>query len=45
MGELRVKLPGGDWKLIRASQGYVVPPGISFEVEAVGDVAYLCSYS
>jgi len=44
-GLLRAVLPGScrarDYS---PGETFVVPPGSSFDVEAVGDVAYLCLY-
>ena len=43
-GQLRVKLPGHEWKVVRTSEKYVVPRNSSFEVEASSDAAYICYY-
>jgi purine/pyrimidine-nucleoside phosphorylase len=43
-GTLRARLPGEDWKSFRAGEGFVVPKGLAFEVEAQADVAYACRY-
>lgn len=43
-GQLRVKLPGLDWRVVRKGQKYVVPRQSSFCVEADGDAAYICYY-
>ena len=43
-GTLKAKLPGGDWKSHGKGQHFVVPPHVKFEVEAAGDVVYLCYY-
>jgi len=43
-GTLKAKIPGSDWKTFAKSQSFVVPPNVSFEVEATGDVAYVCHY-
>lgn len=43
-GTLRARLPGSDWKSYAAGQGFVVPSGRSFDVEASADVAYICRY-
>ncbi len=43
-GSLKAKLPGGDWQTYLPGQYFVVPPQVKFEVEADGDVAYLCYY-
>lgn len=43
-GTLKAKLPGGDWQSHGKGQFFVVPPNVKFEVEAEGDVAYLCYY-
>ncbi|MDR3673450.1 MAG: pyrimidine/purine nucleoside phosphorylase [Holophaga sp.] len=43
-GAMRVKLPGGEWKALTAGEGFIVPPKVSFEVEAAEDVAYICRY-
>ena len=41
---LKAKLPGGEWESHGKGQFFIVPKGVKFEVEAVGDVAYLCYY-
>jgi uncharacterized protein YaiE (UPF0345 family) len=43
-GTLKAKLPGGEWKSFGQGQFFIVPPQVKFEVEAAGDVAYLCYY-
>ena len=43
-GQLRVKLPGRDWKVVRRGEKYVVPRDSSFEVKTDSDVAYICYY-
>jgi len=43
-GTLKAKLPGGDWKSYQPGQHFVVPPKVKFDVQAAGDVAYLCYY-
>ena len=43
-GTLKAKLPAGDWKSYDPGQFFIVPKGVKFEVETVGDVAYLCHY-
>jgi len=43
-GSMKVRLPGSDWKLFVAGEGFVVASGASFDVEAKADVAYICRY-
>jgi uncharacterized protein YaiE (UPF0345 family) len=43
-GILRVKLPDAEWKVCSRGQEIVVPPNVSFDVEAGADVAYICHY-
>lgn len=43
-GTLKAKLPGGDWQSYGQGQFFIVPKDVKFEVEAPGDVAYLCYY-
>ncbi len=43
-GTLRVRLPHQEWKTFTAGEKYIVPPKSSFEVEADGDVSYVCHY-
>ena len=43
-GQLRVKLPGREWRVVRTGEKYVVPRNSSFDVEALGDAAYICYY-
>jgi len=43
-GELKVKLPGEDWKTVEAGKEFMVPANVSFDVEAARDVSYICYY-
>jgi purine/pyrimidine-nucleoside phosphorylase len=43
-GAMRVKLPAGIWQTIQKGGELVVPPGVSFDIDAEADVAYICSY-
>lgn len=43
-GSLRIRLPGASWMGYTAPETYVVPRGVSFEVEADADVSYLYRY-
>ena len=43
-GQLRVKLPDEDWKVVRKNEQYIVPVNSSFAVETTGEVAYICYY-
>ena len=36
-GQLRVRLPGREWKVVRTGEKYVVPRSSSFDVEAISD--------
>ncbi len=44
VGTLKAKLPGGEWQSYAGGQSFVVPANVRFEVQAAGDVAYLCHY-
>lgn len=44
-GKLRAKLPGStDWGVYHEGEYFVVPAGLSFDVETDTDSAYLCVY-
>jgi purine/pyrimidine-nucleoside phosphorylase len=43
-GTLKAKLPGAGWRSFANGQEIVVPAGVSFDVEAAKDVAYICYY-
>ncbi|HYY94809.1 MAG TPA: pyrimidine/purine nucleoside phosphorylase [Pyrinomonadaceae bacterium] len=43
-GQLRVRLPGREWKVVRTGEKYAVPRSSSFDVEALSDAAYICYY-
>jgi uncharacterized protein YaiE (UPF0345 family) len=43
-GAMNVRLPGGEWKSYIAGERFVVPPKISFDIEAKADVGYICRY-
>ena len=37
-GTLKAKLPEGEWKSYGKGQFFIVPKGVKFEVEAVGEI-------
>ncbi len=43
-GVLKVKLPEKDWEDFERHNQFTVEANQTFEVEAVGDVAYICYY-
>lgn len=43
-GQLRARLPGGEWLDYAAGKGFTVPSGVKFQVEAKADTAYICRY-
>ena len=43
-GQLRVRLPGQEWKVVRTGEKYVVTRSSSFDVEALSDAAYISYY-
>ena len=43
-GQLRVKLPDEEWKVVQKGEDYFVSRGSSFQVEADRDTAYVCYY-
>jgi hypothetical protein len=43
-GELKYKLPEGEWKTCRKGSQFGVLKGVKFEVEAASDAAYICYY-
>jgi uncharacterized protein YaiE (UPF0345 family)/heme-degrading monooxygenase HmoA len=43
-GELRVRLPKQGWQHVGTSESYTVPAGVTFEVEADANAAYLCTF-
>jgi purine/pyrimidine-nucleoside phosphorylase len=43
-GSMKVKVPGGDWRQVPEKGMFIVPPDVSFDVEASADVAYICYY-
>ena len=43
-GTMKVKLPGSDWRNVQKGRELVVQPGVSFEIDARADVAYICYY-
>jgi uncharacterized protein YaiE (UPF0345 family) len=43
-GTLRARLPGEDWKEFARGGEILVPAGVSFDVRAEADVAYICYY-
>jgi len=43
-GTMKVKLPGGSWRQVAKNDTFVVPPQVSFDIDAPADVAYICYY-
>jgi uncharacterized protein YaiE (UPF0345 family) len=43
-GAMRVKLPHGGWQSLQKGSALVVPRDVSFDIDADGDVAYICYY-
>ena len=43
-GTLKAKLPGRDWEEYKQGSRFIVAPGVSFDVDAAGEVAYICYY-
>jgi uncharacterized protein YaiE (UPF0345 family) len=43
-GAMKVKLPGESWRQIAKNATFVVPPNVSFDIDAPADVAYICYY-
>lgn len=43
-GTLNAKLPGKDWAGFKQGSRFVVASNASFDVEAAGEVAYICYY-
>jgi uncharacterized protein YaiE (UPF0345 family) len=43
-GTLNVTLPKGEKKVVGPTQEFIVEANASFDVEATGDVSYICYY-
>ena len=43
-GVLRARLPGAEWRSYATGETFVVPSGVSFDVECDADAAYICRY-
>lgn len=43
-GTLKAKLPGMEWTVFEQGSRFIVAANQSFDVEAVGEVAYICYY-
>lgn len=43
-GELNVKLPDAEWRMVRANEEFIIKENMSFDVEASNDVSYICYY-
>lgn len=43
-GVMKVKLPGKEWQQVGKNETFVVAAGLSFDVQAEADVAYICYY-
>ena len=39
-----VKLPGGDWRTVKAGERFEVPANSSFEIEALETLDYVCHF-
>jgi purine/pyrimidine-nucleoside phosphorylase len=43
-GRIKVKLPGGEWQDLQQGREVVVQSGVSFDIDAPVDAAYICYY-
>ena len=43
-GSMKVKMPDGQSRQVSAKDQFIVPPNVSFQVDAPADVAYICYY-
>jgi purine/pyrimidine-nucleoside phosphorylase len=43
-GTMKVKLPGGQWQALEKGRKVVVQSGVSFDIDAPTDAAYICYY-
>jgi uncharacterized protein YaiE (UPF0345 family) len=43
-GAMNVKLPGESWRQVAKNGAFVVPPHVSFDIDAPADAAYICYY-
>jgi uncharacterized protein YaiE (UPF0345 family) len=44
LGEMKIRLPGGDWKKYSRGETAVVPQGKEFDIRADETVSYVCFY-
>jgi uncharacterized protein YaiE (UPF0345 family) len=44
VGSLQVRVPGEAVRTVSAGGHFIVPPGVSFDVECNADVSYICYY-
>lgn len=44
VGSMKVRLPGAEWRLYVAGETFAVSHGVTFDVDAGEDVAYVCRY-
>jgi purine/pyrimidine-nucleoside phosphorylase len=45
VGELNIRLPAGEWQVVKSGQTIVIPAGIEFEARAEKPASYVCQYS
>jgi purine/pyrimidine-nucleoside phosphorylase len=43
-GSMKVRLPDKSWQTVGKNETFVVPPHVSFDIDAAADVAYICYY-
>ena len=43
-GVLNVKLPGEEWRNVKANEEFMIKENVTFEVEVTKDVSYICYY-
>lgn len=43
-GELKYRLPGGNWMTAKKGQKFIVEAGLSFDCKAEKDASYICYY-
>ena len=43
-GSCRVKLPGGDWRAVKTGERFEIPGNLSFEIETLETLDYVCHF-
>jgi len=44
LGAFEIRLPGSDWKTVKAGETIIIPPNTTFDLKVTKTASYLCMY-